>query len=348
MYEETEELIKAQTAIIEEDDTDADYVSYDINSYPAFYTLENYVKYFDKSDGTFVVPDFQRRPVWDDSRKSKLIESFLRGLPVPPVFLFTTTGSSFSIIDGLQRINTIYSFVHNEFKLKKLSQTSPYNMKRFSELSNEDQKKLLNVVLQATIIRPNSTKDKSIVYQIFERLNTGGVSLNNMEVRRSIAHGRFLEVLESTNQDVHWQNVLGVRGLGKRFLDLELVLRCFAFFEEEYTGIMKPYLNVYMEKNKNEEKSEVQRRFLEAVAQIDTCLPSKPFVTGEHSSMPNYTLLDSVIVALMHNGPVVDLAQKFEALKSNEEYMDIVLRGNGTTAKKFVDRRIQIATEFLQ
>ena len=310
--------------------------------------MENYVKYFDESDGTFIVPDFQRRSVWDDSRKSKLIESFLRGLPVPPVFLFTTTGSSFSIIDGLQRINTVYSYVHNEFKLKKLSSTSPYNLKKFSDLSPDEQKKLLNVVLQATIIRPNSTKDKSIVYQIFERLNTGGMSLNNMEVRRSIAHGRFLEVLEETNADQNWQNILGVKGLGKRFLDLELVLRCFAFYEEEYTGIMKPYLNNYMENNRNEEKRETQKRFLNAVAQINEFLPSKPFVTGEHSSMPNYTLLDSVIVALMHNGKVENLAEKFEALKQNEEYMDIILRGNGTTAKKFVDARLQIAIETLK
>ena len=103
-----------------------------------------------------------------------------------------------------------------------------------------------------------------------------------------------------------------------------------------------------MENNRNEEKREIQKRFLNAVAQINKFLPSKPFVTGEHSSMPNYTLLDSVIVALMHNGKVENLAEKFEALKQNEEYMDIILRGNGTTAKKFVDARLQIAIETLK
>ena len=114
-----DEEIREQEKLIEEEE-EATYVNYEITSYPAFYTLENYVKYFDKEDKTFSVPDFQRKPVWDDTRKSKLIDSFLRGLPVPSVFLFTNDGAHFMIVDGLQRINTIYSYVMNAFKLKKL------------------------------------------------------------------------------------------------------------------------------------------------------------------------------------------------------------------------------------
>ncbi len=339
------EEIDKQREIIEEDEMEPDNTNYEINTYPAFYTLENYSKYF--KDHTFNVPDFQRRPVWDDVRKSRLIESFFMGLPVPPVFLFTKDGASFSIVDGLQRISTIAAFLNDEFKLKKLNENSPYCNKKFSELDQVQQRRLQNVVLSATVIRPTNFNDRSILYKIFERLNTGGVSLNNMEIRRSIAYGKFLMVLEETNKNMHWQNILGVQGLGKRFLDLELVLRCFAFYEVEYTGVMKSYLNEYMESNKNSEKTDVQELFLKAVEQIDNVLPEHPFSINK-SHIPNYTLLDSVIVALMHNGEVENLPEKFELLKQNPEYMEIILRGNGTTSKKFVDTRLEIARNILK
>lgn len=342
-----DEEIKEQEKLIEEAEEEVTYVNYEITSYPAFYTLENYVKYFDKEDKTFSVPDFQRKPVWDDTRKSKLIDSFLRGLPVPSVFLFTNDGAHFTIVDGLQRINTIYSYVMNAFKLKKLGEDCPYNNKFFKDLSENDRKRLMNVVMQATVIRPVAQKDNEIVYKIFERLNTGGMSLNNMEIRRSIAYGVFLETLEKVNSNPNWQRILGVKGLGKRFLDLELVLRCFAFYEKEYTGVMKSYLNEYMEQNKDLAKEDVALRFVNAVRQISEKLHEKPFAINTRS-MPNYTVLDSVIVALMRNGEVANLADKFSMLLNDNNYKDIIERGNGTTTKKLVDERLSLASSYLQ
>ncbi len=330
-----EEDIKA----IENDEEDI-FMRYDITSYPAFYTLETYSKYYDIDSNVFIVPDFQRKPVWDAKRQSLLIESFLIGLPVPAVFLFTENGSKFKIIDGLQRIHSVHAFLNNGFRLKGLNTLSPYNNKLFKELTDEDQKRLLNMVLTATVIRQTHPNDDSSIYKIFERLNTGGEKLNNMEVRRCIAYGEFLKLLESVNQDDAWRQILAPSdAMSKRFLDLELLLRCFALYEEKYTSPMKEYLNKYMESNKNEDKSIVAERFKVAVNKILNDLGPKPFHMANRRA--NYAVLDSVVVALMHRPDVDNLVEKYRKLKEDKETQDLLFSGQGTMATKLVIDRLQ-------
>jgi hypothetical protein len=96
--------------------------SYEIFSYPADTTLKGYLDQWDNKQ--LYIPQFQRNYVWDQTRASKLIESFLVGLPVPPVFLYKpATTKSFWIIDGHQRIRSIVDFQKglfgdSKFKLK--------------------------------------------------------------------------------------------------------------------------------------------------------------------------------------------------------------------------------------
>lgn len=327
------------TKEIENDEEDV-YIQYDITSYPAFYPLETVSKYYDNHSGIFVIPDFQRKAVWDEKRQSLLIESFLIGLPVPPVFLFTANGSQFKVVDGLQRIHTINAFLNNKLKLKGLNSKSPYNNKLFAELNEETQNRLNNVMLTATIIRQAQPNDDSSIYKIFERLNTGGEKLNNMEVRRCIAYGEFLKLLESTNQTPAWKQILAPsEGTSKRFLDLELLLRCFALYDEKYTSPMKSYLNVYMERNKNVDKSDVANLFVRACDKIVNELGPKPFHIA--SNRANYSILDSVIVNLMKNINVTNLLGKYNQLTRNKGELEALFAGQGTMATKAVNERLE-------
>lgn len=330
---------------IENDEEDI-YTTYEITSYPAFYTLEDYAKKYSKDNGTFIVPDFQRYPIWDVKKQSKLIESFLMGLPVPPIFLYTEKGSRFKIIDGLQRVHTIFSFLNNGFVLTGLNNKSPFYNKKFNDFDVEDKIKLQNTILQATIIRQINPIDDSSIYLIFERLNTGGEKLNNMEVRRCIGYGSFLSQLANVNTCESWRKILGEKEAHKRFLDLELVLRVFALYEWEYFGPMKQFLNFYMEKNKDRDKEDICHLFIESCNKIINELGEKPF--SIKAGKPNLMLLDSVLVALMSTPDLKGLKEKFDILMNNNTYKAIYGAGQGTASTKSVKERIKIAKEILK
>ena len=216
-----------------------DNLSYDISHYPADITLEGYKSRFEK--GSLLVPKYQRNYVWDQVRASKLIESFLLGLPVPGVFLYKERKSNkLQIIDGQQRIMSAIKFLEGKFddnrvfKLKNIRE--PWNGKSFSQLSEADQDQLENMVLRATIIQQLDPMDDSSVYHIFERLNTGGIRLNSMEVRKCIYEGDAFDTIERLNDNPTWRKILGKEKRDNRLRDAELALRvvCLARNWENY------------------------------------------------------------------------------------------------------------------
>ena len=144
----------------DEEDEDEVYIQYDIATYPSDYTLSTLVKKW--KDGDIDIPDFQRNYVWTIKQAYLLIESFLLGLPVPPVFLYKEENTNISlVIDGQQRIRSIVDFFdgywgdenlkgnRRVFRLNGLSDESPYGKKTFRELSDADRRKLEDSVLRA-------------------------------------------------------------------------------------------------------------------------------------------------------------------------------------------------------
>ena len=169
--------------------------NYEIFSYPADTTLKGYLDQWDNKQ--LYIPQFQRNYVWDQTRASKLIESFIVGLPVPPVFLYKpATTKSFWIIDGHQRIRSIVDFqkgIFNDdakFRLKGVD--SRWLGKSFSELTETERFAFETTVLRAVVIQQTNPKDNSSIYKIFERLNTGGLRLNAMEVRQCVYESELL------------------------------------------------------------------------------------------------------------------------------------------------------------
>lgn len=352
----TDELKDIQKDIEGEDNS---FIKYDIDSTPAFYTLEILAKYFDEKSKVFEIPEFQRHAIWDQKRKSKLIESFLMGLPVPSIFLFTENKSNFKVIDGVQRLNTVWEFLNpkKSFRLVGLGD-SIYNGKDINDLSkmiyDDDttvKDKLVNAVLPATIIRQLRPNDNDSMYEIFSRLNTGGMPLNNMEVRRCIAYGKLLTLLEDTNNHKVWSSIFGKsqKVMNKRFLDLELILRCFALYEYEYDTQMKEFLNKYVTKNKNKDKSNIADLFIKSVTKIVKIIGKPDPFTIKKTGRPNYALLDSTIVAVMKHIDKIpkDFSDRFNRLINSDEYKNIFAPGQGTMSPKIVNERLQKAEETL-
>lgn len=201
-------------------------------------------------------PKYQRRFRWDPKRKSKLIESFLLNVPIPPIFLNEDDFGAFSVIDGKQRLASISEFLSNELVLTDLKIFSDLNGKSFSDLPKEFQNSLnYRSTLRAIIILRQS--DKDIKYEVFQRLNTGGVRLNAQEIRNSAFPGTLNDKIVGLSESNEFHKMLGIKSKEKSRLyqemrDVELVLRFFALKDswKTYSGGLKGVLDSYMEVNK--------------------------------------------------------------------------------------------------
>jgi len=320
-------------------------LKYEIVNYPADTTLKGYLDLW-KSD-QLMVPEFQREYVWDQKKASKLIESFLLGLPVPGVFLFKPKNSNqFQIVDGQQRIMSAIKFQQEIFDEKGVFRLrgvqKEFEGKKFSEFSEELRFKIETSVLRATIIQQLSPNDNTSIYQIFERLNTGGVNLNPMEIRQSVSYGPFVSLLKDLNRQKEWRELLGKARLDKRLRDVELILRVIALneWQARYEKPMKGFLNEYMEFRRNTEHDypAIRERFSWAVAECRKQLGPTPF---HLRGRLNYGVLDSVLVAIMANGTAHDLLAKFNLLKVDDAYLHSVSFNTSDAAE--VEARIGMA-----
>lgn len=249
----------------EEEDAETALRPYEILSYPADYTLEVLVDKWRK--GEINSPLLQRRYVWPQARASKLIESFLLGLPVPPVFVYQDRNdNSLLIVDGHQRLRSIAYFFSGWFGEEKdpakvpfnligLSEESPFLGATYQHLENTDPaaiNRLKNSVLRAFIMKQVQPADDTSIIEIFGRLNTGGMILQAQEIRNCIYEGQFNELLKKLNKNDDWRKIVGTTTEDKRMRDVELILRFLALFYnvKNYEKPMKEFLNKFMRENR--------------------------------------------------------------------------------------------------
>lgn len=132
-------------------------------------------------------PDWQREYVWRGKRPSYLIESIFMKIPIPVIFLSKTKDGAYEVIDGVQRLTTIYNFFEDKFTLSNLEVFPELNGKKFSELSRSHQSQLEDAVITNFQLSEHTAQD--LLFATFERINTGGVKLNEMEIRNCIYRG---------------------------------------------------------------------------------------------------------------------------------------------------------------
>jgi hypothetical protein len=335
---------------------------YEIATYPADFTLEGLRTKWDAGD--LVIPSFQRKFVWSQAQASKLIESFLVGLPVPAIFLYTERSSErFLVVDGQQRLRTAFYFFDGNFgeeksgrrtvfRLKGLSEDSPYVDTSYADLEKSDEaaaRRLRNSVLRAFVVRQLDPNDDTSVFHIFERLNTGGTLLHNQEVRNAVCNGRFNELLHELNGDPRWRAIVGKEKIDTRMRDVELILRFFALRHaiDRYEKPMKDFLSRYMRQHASDDKEKIDKyraEFLGVLDAVSKYLPQRPFhiYSGFNSSA-----FDSILCAFathMNNVPE-DILARYEQLIKSED-LERLVRG-GTTDVEQVRGRMRLAEESL-
>lgn len=200
-------------------------------------------------------PRYQRRFRWDPKRQSKLIESFLMNVPIPPVFLNEDEYGMYSVIDGKQRLNAINEFMNNRLRLSGLKVFSDINGKSINQLPRN----LKSVIetranLRAIIILRQS--DPDVKFQVFQRLNTGGVKLNAQEIRNSTWPGPLNNLVLDLSVDNGFHSLLGITNqeksaIFKEMRDAEFVLRYFTFRNtwDSFSGGMMRHMDEFMANN---------------------------------------------------------------------------------------------------
>lgn len=274
-----------------------------------------------------VSPFYQRRLRWDLKKKSRLIESFLVNIPVPPVFLYETEFAQYEVMDGQQRLASIKEFFANEFDLQGLELLQDLQGRRYHQLPPVVRAGLERRSLGAIVLLKESTESEDqslrLRQKVFERLNTGGVRLNAQEVRNSLQAGAFNELLHGlarsemftkvwgippreTDEDVQPSLRLARNRYYMRMADNELVLRFFALHDpKSITGGIKKTLDEYMRRNagaSTQELDKLKSLFNHSLrVAYDIFGPSTfrlpPKRTGQRGRL-SATLYDAVMVAI--------------------------------------------------
>lgn len=343
----------------EEESDESPFIEFDISVSPSDPTLELLCSQIERGD--VIIPFYQRRYVWKIEQASRLVESFLMGLPVPQIFLYVNDDDQLEVIDGQQRLLSIKYFFdgyfgdpdakgrQQVFRLKGLSEISSYNGKLFSELSIKEQRKLRNAPLRAINIKqlkPSARNDS--VFHIFERLNTGGTQLKPQEIRNAVYRGEIVNALKELNCIEEWQKILGIKKQDKNQKDVELILRLFSLFKrwDDYEKPMLKFLNNSMSEEKKFDSvraNEFKSLFPQVAKKVARNI-SKPF---RPKGVINAAVLESVMVTLLENPEIRDeqLQQNYDILLGNVDYNSFV-RG-GTTDTAVLKKRFEIARGIL-
>lgn len=190
-------------------------------------------------------PDFQRKDrVWPKARKSKLIESILMGLPLPVFYFAEKPNGDWIIVDGLQRITTIYDFMRGEFELEDLHVLDEFNNKKFSELERTEQRKIREYPLTAHLIDMSTDKD-NIIVELFHRINTYGVKLSDQEIRSALNQGSSVKFLRFLAASKEFKFATQNKIKSDRQKDMELCLSAISFMLQGYKSFANQY-NQYL------------------------------------------------------------------------------------------------------
>lgn len=363
---------------------------YDLTATPNDFnvmTINNFIE-----SGAIQIPGFQRHFVWDIKKASKLIESLLLGLPVPQLFLYESARNKFLVIDGQQRMMSIFYFIKKRFPKKEkraeirkifaehdgipeaileddnyfqpfklsLSKISDQRKSKFHGLNYGtlgDYKTQLDLrPIRNIVVKQNSPKDDdSSIYEIFNRLNSGGVNLKPQEIRGCLYHSDFYSMLSRLNYSQSWRLILKMENLDVHMKDVELILRSFAMAYEykDYKPSLANFLNSFSKKAKVFDKevcAYLESLFISFLEYINGVSPD--VFVSEKSRRFNIFLFEAVFASLATAKiPKRELfvgriePDKLRDILSDKEFQEACVAGTTNTTNVFA--RLDVAARHL-
>ena len=372
------------------DGEDVEIREYDITSTPNDFNVTTLYHFIES--GAVVIPGWQRHFVWDIRRSSKLIESLILGLPVPQLFLYEKSKNKFLVIDGQQRLMSIYYFIKQRYPRKEKrgelrmifdkhshipdeilhddkyftkfnlqlperlpGYPNPFSRKSYASLG-EAQFQLDLRPIRNVIVKQNSPDDDgSSVFEIFSRLNSGGMNLRPQEIRTSLYHSDFYETLMHLNIEEGWRRILGSTIPDLHLKDVEIILRCFAMLidHEQYAPSMLKFLNQFSMKCQAYETN--QKEYLAALflsfVRVTDGLSDRAFV-NQKTGRFSIALIEAVFTASAHQAFAErrtlagDLEEKeIRSLSENREFQDAATKASTTSSN--VERRLELGKQII-
>ena len=307
-----------------------------------------------------ISPDFQREVVWRPADQTRFIDSLIKQLPIPSMcFAQDYKAQKWIVIDGLQRISAIAKFLEGgDWKLSELDDIDP-DLRGKSVAAIKTSKSSLhqyytrveNLSIPITVLRCDFTKRNHMdfLFTIFHRLNTGGIKLNNQEIRNCIYGGALNNQLKELDKNKNWRILNKMtKDSAYRFTKQELILRFFAFFERrpKYEGHLAKFLNDFMHDNRNPNESSLAKRralFQETIDEITV----KLFDSKSPRKLP-ITIVEALMIGVSTNIDTVKrldsnaLKNRYARLIADPQFSDTALR-EGLSKKPRVNERLDAA-----
>lgn len=345
---------------------------YNINSWGADLSFREIISMYEEDE--LLKPELQRKYVWTKVEASRFIDSILLGLPVPSVFFAKEPNETMLIIDGFQRIMTVYDYVNGIFsgdgKIFKLSNTDNINTrwrgKAFAELEIEEKRRIRNTTIHAIIFEQKYPRNDTGMFQIFERINTGGRTLKAQEIRNCVYQGKCNSLLFKLNKNKNWRTILGMEDEDARMADLELILRFFAMndlinrkeADNKQINLAK-YLNAYMSDKTKCSDDEIASMESKFEIMIKTCKKIFGNIAFRNlkSDLENFAnkinpaLFDAVSVATIYAieknvySEDKDYMENYVKLLNKTEFKELISRRTTNTQNIF--KRINMVSEEL-
>jgi hypothetical protein len=345
--------------------------------------LPNFVEALKRPNWMELRPFYQRRQRWDEERQSKLIESFIMNIPVPPLFVYESDLAKYEVMDGQQRITAVREFYGDRLMLKGLEQWPELNGRIYNKLPTEIRKGIDRRSISYVVLLKESatTSDEQALLrqQVFERLNTGGIRLSNQEIRHCIYHDRFDELLMeltklaairkawglplySVAENTNPPQALLDSSQYSQMRDAEIILRFFALrHADKYRGGMQNFLDQYMVRSRRFSETDIgflKGTFIETIALVSEIYEDALFhpwdpETEQWSDRAQIAFADAVMVGFNR---VLDRAaqlklKKMGVVEATKQLFRSSPPGTFTgqkNTKKDVEDRIRIFQEMLE
>ena len=213
-----------------------------------------------------LAPDFQRMSgIWNDKQKSRLVESLLLRIPIPVFYVAADKDENWSVVDGIQRMTTLNDYVTGKFALGNLQYLATFNGCKYEGLPRPMQRRIDETSLVVNVIEPGTPPE--VMFNVFLRINTGGLTLNGQEIRHALHPGPVRKYLKDLAESQAFleatDNSIG-RG---RMLDRECVLRFLAFHIEPWEKFKDNSLDDYLG-NTMDKLNEMSHSERQAIAEL--------------------------------------------------------------------------------
>lgn len=326
----------------------------DIVSYNELRSCADFFRMYEKGS-LDLKPEFQRDIVWPQSAQSRFIDSLIKELPIPSLcFAYEAKIGKWTVIDGLQRLFTIINFLKGDnWKISNIEDIEPniagktaHEIKTAKNGLEKYYERIENLTIPVTVIRCDMSDLTHLeyVFTIFHRLNTGGMKLNNQEIRNCVSSGTFNKLLHELDKTPKWRKMNKMTPEKKyRYAKQEIMLRLFAFNAnyKTYDGKLSKFLNEYMHVNRNPSEAFLESK--EKIFKKTVEIVGEKVLEQPYSKLP-ISIFEALLVGVSKNLPALEvenktqLRRRYKMMLKDKSFSETELKEGLSQKSKVISR----------